>query len=164
MEEKLKPILVLGIGNFLFKDGGVGVHVARRMMGMKLPPDVQVIDGGLREVGFIPLTEGKKKVVIVTATKAGGSPGTIYRFTDRDFEEKTKGYFRTVEESKLLMDLEAAYLLGKYPEEVIFIAIEPEDIGDLGDMQLDSTLTPVIEGKIPEIIEAVMREITKGDK
>ena len=49
------------------------------------------------------------------------------------------------------MDLEAAHMMGKYPEEVIFIAIEPEDIGDLGDMQLDSTLTPVIEGKIPEI-------------
>src|SRR4030043_2424810 len=114
------------------------------MMGMNLPPDVEVVDGGLRAVGYIPLTEGKKKVVIITATKSGVSPGTIYRFTDRDFEEKTKGDFRTVEESKLLMDLEAAHLLGKYPEEVIFIAIEPEDIGDLGDMQLASTLTPVI--------------------
>ena len=159
MEENKKPILVLGIGNFLFKDGGVGVHVARKMMGMNLPPDVEVVEGGLRAVGFIPLTEGKKKVVIITATKAGGTPGTIYRFTDRDFEEKTKGYFRTVEESKLLMDLDAARMIGKYPEEVIFIAIEPEDIGDLGAMNLDSTLTPVIEGKLPEIIETVMKEI-----
>ena len=160
MEENKKPILVLGIGNFLFKDGGVGVHVARKMMGMKLPPDVQVIDGGLREVGFIPLTEGnKKKVIIVTSMKAGGTPGTIYRVSDRDVEEKTKGYYRTVEESKIILDLEAAYLMGKYPDKVIFIGVEPEDIGDLGDMQLDSTLTPVIEGKIPEIIEAVMKEI-----
>ena len=161
MEENKKPILVLGIGNFLFKDGGVGVHVARKMMGMNLPPAVEVVDGGIRATGFIPLTEGKKKVVIVMSMKAGGVPGTIYRLYDREVEEKTRGYFRTVEESKIMLDLEAAYMMGKYPEEVIFIGVEPEDIGDLGDMNLDSTLTPVIEGKIPEIIEAVMMEIKK---
>lgn len=159
MEETAKPILVLGIGNFLFRDGGVGVHVARRMMGMKLPPDVEVVDGGLRAVAFVPLTEGKKKVIIVTSMKAGGVPGTIYRVLDKDVEEKTRGYFRTVEEVKIIFDLEAAQMMGKYPEEVIFIGVEPEDIGDLGDMDLDSTLTPVIEGKLPEIIEAVMKEI-----
>ena len=159
MEETAKPILVLGIGNFLFKDGGVGVHVARRMMGMDLPPDVEVVDGGLRAVAFVPLTEGKKKAVIVTSMKAGGVPGTIYRVSDKDVEEKTRGYFRTVEEVKIIFDLEAAQMMGKYPEEVIFIGVEPEDIGDLGPMNLDSTLTPVIEGKIPEIIAAVMREI-----
>jgi hydrogenase maturation protease len=164
MEENVKPILILGIGNFLFRDGGVGVHVARRMMGMKLPPDVQVVDGGLRAVGFVPLTEGKKKVIIVTSMKAGGIPGTIYRVLDKDVEAKTRGYFRTVEEVKIIFDLEAAYMMGKYPEEVIFIGVEPEDIGDLGNQDLDSTLTPVIEGKIPEIIEAVMKEVTNRDK
>ena len=159
MEEQ-KPILVLGIGNFLFKDGGVGVHIARKMMGMDLPPSVEVVDGGLRATGFIPLTEGKKKVIIITSMKAGGTPGTIYRLSDRDYEEKTRGVVRPVEESKIILDLEAAYMMGKYPDEVIFIGVEPEDIGDLGAMQLDSELTPVIEGKIPEIIEAVMKEIT----
>jgi hydrogenase maturation protease len=159
MEENKKPILVLGIGNFLFKDGGVGVHVAREMMGMKLPPDVEVVDGGLREVGFVPLTEGKKKVVIITSMKAGGTPGTIYRVLDKDVEAKTKGYYRTVEESKIILDLEAAQMMGQYPGKVIFIGVEPEDIGDLGAMQLNSELTPVIKGKIPEIIESVMKEI-----
>jgi hydrogenase maturation protease len=163
MEEIKKPILVLGIGNFLFKDGGVGVHVARKMMDMNLPPDVEVIDGGLREVGFIPLTEGKKKVVIVTSMKAGGTPGTIYRLFDKDYEEKTRGFFRSVEESKFILDLEAAYMMGKYPEEVVFIGIEPKDIGDHPPVNLDSTLTPIIEAKIPEIIETVMKEIPNRD-
>jgi hydrogenase maturation protease len=130
------------------------------MMGMNLPPDVEVIDGGLREIGFIPLTEGKKKVVIITSMKAGGSPGTIYRIFDKDYEEKTRGFSRTVEESKVILDLEAAHMMGKYPEAVVFIGIEPKDIGDLPPMNLDSTLTSVIEAKIPEIIEAVMQEIT----
>jgi hydrogenase maturation protease len=158
MEEQ-KPILVLGIGNLLFKDGGIGVHIARKMMGMHLPPSVEVVDGGLREVGFVPLTEGKKKAVIVMSMKAGGTPGTIYRLNDRDVGEKTRGYYKTVEESKIILDLEAAYIMGKYPDEVIFIGIEPEDIGDRAK-QLDSTLTPLIKGKIPEIIEVVMKEIT----
>jgi hydrogenase maturation protease len=135
------------------------VHIAQRMMGMKLPTDVEVVDGGLREFAFFPLSDGKKKVIIVTSMKAGGTPGTIYRLTDREVEQKTKGYHRTVEESKIILDLEAAYMMGKYPDEVIFIGVEPKDIGDLGTMYLDSTLTPVIEGKIPEIIEMVMKEI-----
>jgi hydrogenase maturation protease len=160
MEENIKPVLVLGIGNFLFRDGGVGVHVARRMMGMKLPPDVEVVDGGLREVGFVPLSEGKKKVIIVTSMKAGGTPGTTYRLNEADYIKKTSGFFRTVEESKIILDLEAAHMLGKYPDEVVFIGMEPEDIGDLGDMNLDSTLTPTIDAKIPEIIQMVMKEIS----
>jgi hydrogenase maturation protease len=41
-----KPILILGIGNILLKDEGVGVHTANRMMKMDLPPDIEVMDGG----------------------------------------------------------------------------------------------------------------------
>jgi len=41
-----KPILILGIGNILLKDEGVGVHTAKRMMEMDLPPDIEVMDGG----------------------------------------------------------------------------------------------------------------------
>lgn len=160
MEENAKPVLVLGIGNFLFKDGGVGVHVARRMMGMNLPSDVEVVDGGLREVGFAALSEKRAKVIIVTSMKAGGEPGTIYRSSLKEYQEKTRGYFRTVEESKMLLDLEAVQMMGHYPDEVVIIGVEPHDIGDLGDMSLSSALTPVIEGKIPEIIEAVKQEIT----
>lgn len=162
MGNKVKPILVLGIGNFLFRDGGVGVHIARKMRDMKLPPDVEVVDGGLRADAFVPLTEGKKKVIIVTSMKAGGAPGSIYRVLHKDVEEKTRGFFRTVEEVKILFDLEAAYMMGVYPDEVIFIGVEPEDIGDLGDMSLNSTLTPVINGKLPDIIQAVIKEIKTG--
>ena len=158
--EQQKSILVLGIGNLFFKDGGVGVHIARKMMDMDLPPFVEVVDGGLRATGFIPLTEGKKKVIIITSMKAGGTPGTIYRLSEREYEEKTRGVVRPVEESKIILDLEAAYMMRKYPDDVVFIGVEPEDIGDLEPMNLDSELTPVIDGKIPEIIEAVMKEIT----
>jgi hydrogenase maturation protease len=43
-----KPILVLGIGNIILKDEGIGVRVAERMMQMDLPPDVEVLDGGIK--------------------------------------------------------------------------------------------------------------------
>ena len=159
MEENKKPILVLGIGNLLFKDGGVGIHVVQKMMDMELPPTVEVIDGGKRSTGAIYISEKKKKAIVITSMKAGGPPGSIYRFAEQGFEEKRTGYERSIEEIEITADLMAAHMLGRNPEEVIFIGVEPEDIGDLGDMNLDSELTPVIEGKITEIIEAVMREI-----
>jgi len=158
MEEQ-KTILVLGIGNLLFKDGGVGIHVVQKMMDIDLPPTVEVIDGGKRATGSIYISEKKKKAIVITSMKAGGPPGSIYRFPEQGFEERRKGYERSIEEIEITADLMAAHMLGKNPDEVVFIGVEPEDIGDLGDMNLDSELTPVIEGKLPEIIEAVMKEI-----
>ena len=158
MEENKKPILVLGIGNLLFKDGGVGIHVVQKMMDMDLPPSVEVIDGGKRSTGAIYISEKKRKAIVITALKAGGTPGTIYRFPEQAFEEKRKGFERSIEEIEITDDLSKAHMLGKNPDEVIFIGVEPEDIGEK-NMKHDSTLTPLIEGKLPEIIEAVMREI-----
>ena len=64
MEENKKPILVLGIGNFLFKDGGVGVHVARKMMGMKLPPDVRSLTEDSGKSALFPLQKGRKRSLL----------------------------------------------------------------------------------------------------
>lgn len=154
-----KEILVMGIGNILFKDEGVGIRVVQKLLDMTLPPDVEVLDGGILVTGFYALMSGRKKAVILTAMKAGGPPGTIYRLVDDDIPAKRKGYFRTIQEIEFTNDLEDARLAGTKPDQLVFIGVEPADIGKDGE-QVEMRLSPAMEKKIPEIIEAVMKEIS----
>ena len=157
MENK-KPILVIGIGNLIIKDEGVGIHVVRRMNDMSLPPSVELLDGGILATSWLYLIEGRKKVIVIVTMKGGGQPGTIYRFTDKEIGEKRKGYFRTIEEQEFTDDVKTSRIMGTPPDEVIFLGIEPEDTGEESFM-LEIALSPTLESKMPEIIEMVMKEI-----
>jgi hydrogenase maturation protease len=85
-----KPILVLGVGNLLLKDEGVGVHVARKLMEMDLPSHVEVLEGGAGGFDLLGEIEGRKKVIVVDTAKAGKPPGTMYRMTTEDIEKAEK--------------------------------------------------------------------------
>ena len=71
--------LVVGVGNVLLGDEGVGCHVAHALEELSLP-DVKVIDGGTCP-DALQLVEGADKLVIVDAVKGGGMPGQVYRFS-----------------------------------------------------------------------------------
>jgi hydrogenase maturation protease len=157
-----KKILILGIGNLLLKDEGIGIHVVERLKSMSLPSDVEVIDGGTLSSSFLYLIEGRKKVIVLNSMKGNGPPGTIYRFTDEDIEDKRKGYYRTIQELEFMDAFRQSRFMGTQPDKVIFIGIEPEDTGEK-NLMLETSLSPTIEKKIPIIIEMVMEEIEKSN-
>ncbi len=161
MENK-KSILILGIGNLLFKDEGVGIHVVEKLKTMELPPDVEALDGGMMATVFMYIIEGRKKVIVINAIQAGGAPGTIYRFNEKEFYEKRKGHPRTTQETEFEDALKTTYLMKTTPDEFVLIGVEPEDMGEK-DLKLNIGLSPTLEKKMPEIIEMVMKEITKRD-
>ncbi len=153
-----KKILVLGIGILIFKDEGIGIHVVEKLSKMPLPPDVEVIDGGTSSPDFPYLIEKRKKVIAIDAMKAGGAPGPIYRFSEKDFLEKRKGFARTTQETELEDALRTTYIMKTNPDEFVVIGIEPADMGE-EDLKAKIELSPILEQKIPEIIATVMREI-----
>ena len=152
METK-KPILILGIGNILLKDEGVGVRVAERMMNMPLPPYVEVMDGGTGGLNLLYAIEGRKKVVVVDTVKADSPPGTLFRFTDNDLAEK-KGFIRSAHGVDFSDVISASRFLGTKPDDIVFLGIEPESL----DASLE--LSPKIEEMIPVLIKLVMKEIS----
>ena len=152
INESPNKILILGIGNILLKDEGVGVRVAERLKDMTLPPDVEVMDGGTMGLDLLYYIEGRKKVVVIDAVRAGEPPGIMYRFTDRDVADK-KGLLRSAHGFDFLDVINISKLLGNKPPEIVFIGIEPEDISE------GLELSPIIEERIPAIIELVMKEI-----
>jgi hydrogenase maturation protease len=157
LEEKTlqadKPVLIMGVGNLLLKDEGVGVHVAQRLMEMELPPGVEVLDGGTGGYDLLDDIEGRDKVVIVDTVKGGHRAGSIYRITADDIEDSS-------EPSHSLHDvgvshlLKLADMLGVERPEIVVIGVEPKDMETYA-----MELSPEVEAQIPKVIELVMKEI-----
>jgi hydrogenase maturation protease len=149
-----KPVLILGVGNLLLKDEGIGVHVARKLMDMDLPPYVEVVEGGTSGFDLLDDIEGRGKVVVVDTVQAGQPPGTLYRLSREDIEDRPKQRL-SLHDIDMTDLLKLSDLLGvEKPAEVIIIGVEPKDM-ETASMEL----SPEVEAQIPKVIELVMKEI-----
>jgi len=137
------PVLVLGIGNLLLRDDGVGVHVARALA-TSPPPDTLVLDVGTDFLGLDGFLERSDRVIAVDAVAAGGPPGSLYRLALDDVE-------RTRQTSLHELGLKDA--LGFLPEEkrppVVVLGIEPADISP--GMELSARVAAALPRAVEEI-------------
>lgn len=140
---------VLGIGNVLLKDEGIGCHVVHALDGLSLP-DVETIDGGTCP-DVLELVEDVDKLVIVDAVMGGGMPGQIYRFRPEEVELEWKP-FLSLHDTSLIDSLKLMQLRHGIGEAVI-IGIEPKEL----DWGLE--LSPDLQKKMPQIIDAVLEEL-----
>ena len=150
---KEKPILILGVGNLLLKDEGIGVHVVRRLQKIDLPHDVEVLDGGTGGLDLLDSIVGREKVIVVDTVKTGQAPGTIYRFSSEDIKDRPKSWL-SLHDIDMTDLLKLADMLEVKKPEIVVIGIEPKDM-DSADLKL----SPEIEARIPKVIELVMEEI-----
>jgi hydrogenase maturation protease len=140
---------VLGVGNVLLKDEGIGCHVAHALEGIPLS-DVEIIDGGTCP-DLVQFLEVADKLVIVDAVKGGGMPGQIYRFHLEDITLEQKP-FLSLHDLGLVDSLKLMQLWRNIGEAVI-IGIEPSEI----DWGLE--LSPELQEKMPQIIDAILSEL-----
>jgi hydrogenase maturation protease len=130
-------ITIIGLGNILLKDEGVGVHVANAVKERyTLSPEVEIIDGGTMGLDLLPFFEGRDKILLVDAVDFGREPGHVGMLG--------KGEIPAVLESKLSMHhislsdvLFTASFMGIGPDELCLIGIQPESL----DIGLDMTGT-----------------------
>jgi hydrogenase maturation protease len=83
------PIVIVGIGNLLLSDEGIGVHAACALQQLKLPDFVEVIDGGTAGADLLDCICGREKVIFIDAVDADLEPATILRMVPGDLEVKT---------------------------------------------------------------------------
>jgi hydrogenase maturation protease len=152
---KVQDILILGIGNLLLKDEGVGVHVVKKLKEMPLPANVEVLDGGTAGLDLVDFIEGRKKLIVIDAVNAGEKPGTIYRLTEENLDIKPKA-ISSFHEIDFLDALHMSEVMNSKPKEIVVIGIEPKDMS--GGLEL----SPEIEERIPKIIELVMKELNSN--
>jgi hydrogenase maturation protease len=149
-----KRVIVLGVGNLLLSDEGVGVHVAKKLMETELPPRVQVVEGGTDGFRLMNVVTGADRLIIVDAVKGGEAPGSIYRFDIKDAPTYPDVYKTSVHQIGILEVVHLSELVGKPPETVI-IGVEPKSL----DMGME--LSPEVEAKLPRIIELVFEEVNR---
>ena len=148
-----KRIMVLGVGNILLKDEGVGVRVVERMRDdYDFAPDIELMDGGTAGFDLLAYIDGVDHLIIVDTVKTGEPPGSIFRFTPNDINIKVP-YKTSLHQIGLVEVFAVAEALGNKIEAVI-IGVQPEDM-----YSIDLELTPTIAARVPDIIELVIREL-----
>ncbi len=149
-----KKITVLGVGNILLKDEGVGVRVVERLKeAYSFPENVTLMDGGTAGLDLLPFIEGMDHIIVVDTVKTSDPPGSIFRFTPEDIDVKVP-YKTSLHQIGMVEVFALADALGKKIGQVVILGIQPEDISGWG---LD--LTDTIEAKVPRLMELVTGEL-----
>ena len=148
-------IALLGVGNILLKDEGIGVKVVKELeKQFSFPSNVALIDGGTAGHHLVNIVADFDTIIVIDAVQGGESPGTIYRFCLEQIPFEVNTHL-SVHQVGVLEALNQVKLLGK-KQKVIFVGIEPEDISPWG-----MALTPVVEEKKPELKKIVLEELEK---
>jgi hydrogenase maturation protease len=152
-KDKSQSILVLGIGNYLMGDEGIGVHLIQHMNALELPPYMDILDGGTGGFLLLSCIEAYGHIIFVDATMDGKDQGTVSLIKPRfasDFPSTL-----SVHDVGLKDMVEALYLLNKKPTIHLFTI----SIDEMKPMTLD--LSAEVAEAIPKTIDLIM-ELADG--
>lgn len=145
-----KDVVVIGLGNVLLSDEGIGVHLVRRLSGVNNKfPLVDFIDAGSAGMNLLHLIANRKKAVIIDCAQMGAEPGTIRRFTADEVQDVKKLSHYSLHEADILQVINLSKQLGECPDEVVFFGIEPESLG--AGQNLSKTLSDRIDSYIADV-------------
>jgi hydrogenase maturation protease len=146
-------ISLIGLGNILLKDEGVGVHAVEALKrNYDFPEEVRLIDGGTLGLDLLPLIEGAEKILFVDAMDMKKEPGAIAVIEDQEIPSllEPKLSLHHVGLSDLLF---ASRFMGNQPAKMALIGIQPETM----EMGLD--LSPTILHRFEELLETVVGKL-----
>lgn len=139
------PVLVLGIGNELLGDDGVGVEAARRL---PPAPGVEVLDGGTAGLMLLPYLAGRRALLVLDALSPSfGAPGTVVSLTG-DQVRRGHGARATAHDVGLVDALAAAELTGSAPGRLALVGVVPESVTTRWG------LSPLVAGRLDAVLAA----------
>jgi hydrogenase maturation protease len=150
--------LVVGVGNPILSDDGVGIHAARMLMGRGIP-DVRIEELPASGLELLDMVLDHDRVIIIDAIQTrGGTPGDHYLMEEEDFRRTVHG------SSPHGINIATALAMGRkvvperMPKEVFFVAVEAEDLENVGER-----LTPRLAEKLPAIVDMIERDLIRRD-
>lgn len=149
----MKKVLVLGIGNILLRDEGVGVHTAHTLLKhYSFPEGVEIMDGGTMGMELLSLIAQFNHVIFIDAVKTSSPPGTIIRVD----HEEIPIFFRnklSPHQIGLADVLAALQLTDEQPEQLVLWGIQPANI------ELGLELSEKIAFQMTKLVEYVVQEL-----
>lgn len=147
------PVVVLGLGNVLLTDDGLGIAAVHRLgRDWTMPETVELLDGGTLGLSLLPYIENATHLILVDAVRTGAAPGTLLRVEGEDVGPAvaTRLSPHQVGVADLLS---GASLIEKRPGTVLLLGIEP------GSLELGVERTPAVEGAMGALLEEVVAEL-----
>ncbi len=146
-------IVVLGIGNTILSDEGLGVRALEILKdGYSFQPQIELLDGGTIGIDLLYFVEGADKLLVLDAVSGGKLPGSVYVFE----HDEVKKYFRNKVSMHEIGFQEVMALLelkGKELREIVVMGIEPKVI-DIG-----TRLSPEVESAMPDLIDKALSRL-----
>jgi hydrogenase maturation protease len=149
-----QKIVIVGVGNVLCRDEGVGVHVVESLKEHNLPDNVKVYDCGTGGLDILEFLEGSDKAIIVDAVRGGMEPGEIYNFRLDEIDAKDgETKMLSLHELDLIKAMELGKRAYKIPEEILVIGVEPKNV------EVGMELTAEVREAIPRVIQDIFKII-----
>lgn len=144
-------IVVLGVGNILLTDEGLGVHVVEDLKAnYTFTPQISLIDGGTMGMELLTYMRGMKKILLIDAVNGGEAPGTIYEFPHRELEQYFTDHISVHEVG--MQDILRIRAIQENPlEDAIVIGVEPESL----DVGFEPSAP--VQKALPEVKKRVLR-------
>ncbi len=151
-----ETIHVVGLGNVLMGDDGVGVRAVQRLEAEGgLGPGVALVDGGTAVFDTLSPLGGGKTLIVIDAVEGGGEAGAVYRVPFEALAGSGRGGMAlSLHEVGLLESLPLLELAGVRWEEVVVFGVEP------GTVSTGETLSAAVEAALPEVAKAVKKELS----
>jgi hydrogenase maturation protease len=146
------PLLILGLGNLLCTDDGVGAAAVHRLLcEFRTPEGAVVLDGGTLGMALLPHVMAADVAILVDAIRTDDPPGTLVRLEGEDVAPAVAARL-SVHQVGVADLLDSARLLGRYPPRVILLGLVPASIA------LGVERTPGVEMQVPSLVTAVVEE------
>lgn len=145
--------VILGLGNPLRRDDGIGPRVVAELKRRGLPPGVEALDVGSAGLGLLELLEGRRRVIIVDAAELGLEPGCFVRFTPDQARLDEAADRLSFHQAGLAEVLALAHALERPLPELVTFGVQPASL-DWGE-----GLSPAVEAALPGLVAAVLQEV-----
>jgi len=148
--------LVLGLGNLVHSDDGVGVHAIQQLQrDPRIPPGVVLLDGGTHGLGLLPHIAGFARLLVIDAVDAGEPPGTIVRFAGTALNGLPgKSSVHQLGFADMMVALK---LLGDSPPELVVLGVQPLST------EWSVELTAPVSRALPALLDTVVRQLEVWD-
>jgi hydrogenase maturation protease len=150
-------VCVVGMGNMLYRDEGIGVYAARCLEGSyRFIPEIELFDGATLGFGLIDLFEKGSKIIVLDALVTEAPAGTMYRLSRKELLQLGPSMQPTAHEVEPLELLKLAEVLGE-PPDMVLLGIVPADAQTMA-----VGLTPELEAAFPAYVDLALAELRRA--
>lgn len=150
-----KDTVVIGIGNPIMGDDGVGVAVVRRLESLVSAPGIEVVEGSVYSPDLLPILEGRKKAIFIDGVDMEDTEaGAVFRFPLDEVSLLQKGNPLSLHDFGVAELITTAKLLDSCPSEIVFYAIQVKNVS------LGEELSSEVESAVDKVCSLILKELT----